>query len=839
MMQHYLQLKEENPEAILMYRLGDFYEMFFEDARLCSRELDLVLTGRAAGKEKAPMCGVPYHSVNAYISRLIKKGYKVAICEQLEDPAKAIGLVERGIVRIVTPGTWMEENLNDRSENYMAVIHANTWQICVIYCDLSTGKMKYEILEKSLSALIHALEAMNITELVYDRSLEKSWASALDEQGSYVLSMQKGIPLEIADEALLPVRDELLEQTLQILMGYIQKTQMKHADHLMPLELLHEPGELVMDTDTRSHLELTKTRSSNSRAKSLWSFLDGTCTSMGSRMLRSWIESPLTSIEKIIQRQDAIQVLLDQFLLREQLRDHLEFIYDLERLAARISYGSASPRDVLQLVESIEHAAPVLEMAAQLESYPQLQKVDSCMDLYDEIHTAIREDPPLTLKDGDVFCRGYNAELDEIRKLADESSQAILEMEQRERQKTGIKSLKIGYTRVFGYYIDVRTGSLGMIKDEYGYTQRQTLANSTRFVTEELKDLENRILSAQEQKIALEQELFAGLLETIKKRLGDLHRLADAIALIDVSVALAQRANDYGYIRPAFDPNHRVDVEEGKHPMLDQMISGYVSNDWKMRPEDHVQIITGPNMGGKSTWLRQNALIVIMAQIGSFVPARKALLPIFTRIFTRIGANDDLMKGKSTFMVEMMEANQALQFADENSLILFDEIGRGTSTYDGMALAQAMIEYFEDSVRAKTLFSTHYHELTDLENQRDGIRNVHADVRENKKEIEFRYRITDGKSDKSYGIHVARLAHLPSVVIQRAEDLLAGYEQEKNAQVSQPSFFVMEKSNPARNTLLRKLEDLDVDALSPRQALDCLYELKNLSDQALKSDQNA
>ncbi|MEY8380303.1 DNA mismatch repair protein MutS [Ileibacterium valens] len=834
MMQHYLQLKEENPEPILMYRLGDFYEMFFEDAKICSRELDLVLTGRAAGKEKAPMCGVPHHSVQSYISRLIKKGYKVAICEQLEDPSKAKGLVERGIVRIITPGTWMEENLNDRSENYMAVLHTNPWQMCLIFCDLSTGKLKYEILEKSLSVLNQALAEMKISELVYDRSVDKSWIKALGSREDFVLSLQKAMPLSLEDESLLPMQDELLENTLQILIGYIQKTQMQHADHLMKLELLHDPEELVMDADTRSHLELIRTQSTSSKAKSLWEFMDRTLTSMGSRMLKNWIESPLTNVERIRHRQEAVQILLDQFLLRDQLRDHLDFVYDMERLAARISYGSASPRDVLQLIESIEHAAPILELSKDLHScYPFLQTVDDCSDLYHEIHTAIQEDPPLTLKEGNVFAKGYNEKLDELRVLADESSQAILNMEMRERERTGIKNLKIGYNRVFGYYIDIRQNSVSMVKDEYGYTPRQTLSNSTRFVTDELKDLESRILSAQEQKVALEQELFDQLLNTIRKRLNDLHTLAKAMALIDVSVSLASIANDYGYVRPIFNSEHRVDVEEGKHPVLEQMISGYISNNWKMDTENHIQIITGPNMGGKSTWLRQNALLVIMAQMGSFVPARKAEFPIFKRIFTRIGANDDLMKGKSTFMVEMMEANEALQFADENSLILFDEIGRGTSTYDGMALAQAMIEYFEDAIKAKTLFSTHYHELTDLENQREGIKNVHADVKEKDGQIEFRYRITEGKSDKSYGIHVAELAKLPDMVITRAEDLLKTYEEQDEGKTFQPSFFVMEKSNPARNELLRRMEELDVDALSPRQALDCLYQLKNLSNEAV------
>lgn len=836
MMQHYLTLKEENPEPILMYRLGDFYEMFFEDAKIASRELDLVLTGRAAGKEKAPMCGVPHHAVNSYISRLIKKGYKVAIVEQLEDPATAKGLVDRGIVRIITPGTWMEEETNGKSENFMGVLHADSWKVCLIFCDLSTGVMKYQILDKSLSEVFKLINEMQISELVTDRSLDKTWIRAFQSREDFLLSFQKPSDLQTADENLLPLKDEIIRKTLEILMGYIQKTQMKHADHLQKMEILHATDELVMDADTRTHLELTRTASSSSKARSLWEFMDRCRTSMGSRLLKNWIVSPQTSIKEITRRQDGIQVLLDQFLLRERLKDDLDFIYDMERLAARISYGSATPRDVLQLTESIEHAGPVLDSAAALDSYPELRQVPDCRDLYERIRNAIVEDPPLTLKDGNVIAPGYCRELDEIRKLADESSQAILELEARERERTGIKNLKIGYNRIFGYYIEIRSGSVSMVKEEFGYTPRQTLANSTRYVTDELKELETRILNAQDEKIRLEQSLFSELLAVIKSRLPELHQLSSAVALVDVLYSLAILANDCGYVRPHFNTDRTVHLEEARHPILEQMLPGFVSNDWIMNSEDHIQIITGPNMGGKSTYLRQNALLVIMAQMGSFIPARKAELPIFDRIFTRIGASDDLMTGKSTFMVEMMEANQALQFADENSLILFDEIGRGTSTYDGMALARSMLEYLDDVIGARTLFSTHYHELTDLDETHPGISNVHADVSEKDKNIQFRYRIAPGKSDKSYGIHVARLAKLPEVVISRADQLLREYENQKSADGGQLSFFVMEKNNPARTELLNRLEDLDVDNFSPRDALDCLYELHQLAVKAAEND---
>lgn len=832
MMQHYLELKEQNPDAILMYRLGDFYEMFFEDARTVSRELDLVLTARAAGAEKAPMCGVPHHSVNAYISRLVRKGYRVAICEQLEDPSQAVGLVERGIIRIITPGTWMDEDLSDRNSNYMAVLHSSGWKACLIYCDFSTGNLKYEYSDPSITSVMKKIRDMHVSEVVSDRSFDKSWTRAMSEQDDFSFSFQKAQPLEIQDENLLTVRDDLLKATLEILMGYLQKTQMKHADHLQPLRPLHQPTEMILDADTRAHLELVHSASGSSKAQSLWEFMDRCRSSMGSRMLKNWIESPLTEIHEIRKRQQGIQTLLDQFLLREQLRDHLDYIYDLERLAARVSFGSASPRDVLQLTASLEHARPILELSKQIESYPELQKVPDGQDLYVKIRNAIREEPPLTLKDGNVFSEGYSPELDEIRKLADASSQAILEMEAAEREKTGIKNLKIGYNRVFGYYIEIRNGSISQVKPEWGYAPRQTLANSTRYTTQALKELEEKILNAQDQKVRLEMQLFQDLLQEIKACLPQLHELAKALALVDVLYSLAVLANDCGYICPIFNDDHHVDVEEGRHPILEQKLSGFVSNDWKMGSENHIQIITGPNMGGKSTYLRQNALLAVMAQMGSFIPARKASLPVFDRIFTRIGASDDLLTGKSTFMVEMLEANTALQFATENSLILFDEIGRGTSTYDGMALARAMLEYFDDVVQAKTLFSTHYHELTDLDEGHPGIENVHADVSEKNREVTFRYRIISGKADKSYGIHVARLASLPESVIHRAEDLLADYENQNQDESLQPSFFVMEKTNPARSALLNRMEQVDVDALSARDALDFLYELKELSKKA-------
>ncbi len=834
MMQHYLKMKEENPDAILFYRLGDFYEMFFDDAKLVSQELDLVLTGRSAGvEEKVPMCGVPFHAANSYISRLVKKGYKVAICEQLEDPSNAKGLVDRGIVKIVTPGTYMDSTMDAKTTNYMASCDISSFEITVVYCELSTGELKYQTLQRSLVALQKALLEQNVSELVCPMAMDKKWMSALEEMETILISKHKKSSVDSQDLPLLNgIESESLKEAFALLMAYLKDTQKQHIDHFLPIESMDKDKVLVMDYETKNHLELVSSQSTNAKAESLWSFMDKCQSAMGSRLLKRWIEYPLIDANKIAKRQAAIKDLKENFMLRENLKEHLVYVYDMERLASRMAYGSASPRDVLQLVATLEHAKPILDLAVSLNSYPEFSQVPDCQELYNEIKNAIIENPPLTLKEGGVFNDGYNQELDEVRRIAKKGKDFILELEAKERERTGVKSLKVGYNRIFGYFIEVRNGNLSNIKDEFGYHAKQTLANATRFVTQELKEKEEQILHAQETKVKLEQSLFNDLLLRIKKDLFDLHACAQALSTIDVLVSLAILASEKGYVCPVFHPGYNVNVVEGKHPILDDRMKKkrYVSNDWKMSEDEHVQLITGPNMGGKSTYMRQNALLVVMAQMGSFIPAKTAELPIFDRIFTRIGASDDILTGKSTFMVEMMEANAALCYATKHSLILFDEIGRGTATYDGMALAQAMLEYIDEAIGAKTLFSTHYHELTDLEKEHPSMHNVHVDVREEKNEIEFRYRIIDGKADKSYGINVARLAHLPKVVLDRAAQLLTNFENQDNNQNYQPSLFVMEQVQPEKSKLLQQLQELDIDSMTPRDALDCLYELKKLSE---------
>lgn len=834
MMQHYLKMKEENPDSILFYRLGDFYEMFFEDAKLVSQELDLVLTGRSAGvEEKVPMCGIPFHAANSYIQRLVKKGYKVAICEQLEDPSSAKGLVDRGIIKIITPGTYMDATMDAKSTNYMASCDVSSFEITVIYCELSTGELKYQTLQRSLVALQKALLEQNVSELVCPMTMDKKWMAALEEMDTMLISKHKKANIDPEDLPLLNgIESESLKEAFALLMAYLKDTQKQRIDHFLPIESMDKDKVLVMDYETKNHLELVSSQSSNAKAESLWSFMDKCQSAMGSRMLKRWIEYPLIDAENIAKRQAAVKDLKENFMLRENLKEHLVYVYDMERLASRMAYGNASPRDVLQLVATLEHAKPILDLASSLNSYPEFNDVPDCQELYNEIKNAIIENPPLTLKEGGVFNDGYNQELDEVRKIAKQGKDFILELEAKERERTGVKSLKVGYNRVFGYYIEVRNGNLDNIKEEFGYHPKQTLANATRFITQELKEKEEQILHAQETKVKLEQSLFNDLLLRIKRDLFDLHACAQALSTIDVLVSLAILASEKGYVCPVFHPGYNVNVVEGKHPILDDRMKKkrYVSNDWKMSEEEHIQLITGPNMGGKSTYMRQNALLVVMAQMGSFIPAKTAQLPIFDRIFTRIGASDDILTGKSTFMVEMMEANTALRYATKHSLILFDEIGRGTATYDGMALAQAMLEYIDEAIGAKTLFSTHYHELTELAEEHQSMRNVHVDVREEKNEIEFRYRVIEGKADKSYGINVAKLAHLPKVVLDRASQLLLNFENQDNNQNYQPSLFVMDQVQPEKSQLLQQLQELDIDSMTPRDALDCLYELKKLSE---------
>lgn len=830
MMQHYLQMKKENPDAIIFYRLGDFYEMFFDDAKTASLELDLVLTGRNAGvEEKVPMCGVPHHAANSYIQRLIQKGYKVAIVEQVEDPALAKGLVQREVIRIVTPGTLMDEQSDERTSSYIASVYDYQYGLCVVLCEMTTGELKAQLMDKSVISLQKVLLQNNVREIVVEHQFDRRLRKMIEElQTITISSMEKDEIREIYQPLVQGIENQKVLHTFGLLMNYLDETQKRSMSHLQPLEMIYEQEFLQMDYSTKQNLELTSSQRNGNRQMTLWSFMDKCLSAMGSRMLKKWIEYPLIQRKEIEKRLDAVEYLSSEFLIRDELKEHLRYVYDLERLGARVAYGSASPRDVLRLVSTLEHAPVIFDLFKDCPSYQEYRNIDTCQELHDRIDGAIVDVPPLTIKDGGVFVDGYNARLDELRGISRDGKSWILELEAREKERTGIRSLKIGYNRVFGYYIEIRKGSLDAIKPEFGYVRKQTLANAERFITDELKEKEELILHAQEEKIRLEAELFADLLNQIKVYLPKLHDLAQALATIDVLYALAVLAADHGYVRPQFHDGHAIDIVEGRHPILDSMMKKkrYVSNNLHMDERQTISIITGPNMGGKSTYMRQNALLVIMAQIGSFVPARKADLPIFDQIFTRIGASDDILSGKSTFMVEMMEANHALQHATDRSLILFDEIGRGTSTYDGMALAQAMIEYINENIHAKTLFSTHYHELTQLGEHSEEIRNIHVDVHEEDDHVTFLYRVVDGKADKSYGINVARLAKLPEVILQRAGQLLDALEREENHGVYQPQMLVVEKDDPKQKEIMEMIDMIDINSMTPMEAMSFLYELK-------------
>lgn len=830
MMKHYLELKEQHEDAIIFYRLGDFYEMFFEDAKTASSELDLVLTGRNAGvEERVPMCGIPHHAAKGYIQRLIQKGYKVAIVEQLEDPALAKGLVKRDVIKIVTPGTIMDEVSDEKTTVYIASLHDFKFGLAVILCEMTTGELRAQLIDKHVMAIQKVLLGNNVREIVIQEKFDKKIVKMIEEMQTITVSFHNDNALKEEYRHLLNgIEDDRVETAFGVLTNYLDETQKRNMAHLNAVEMVYENDFLQMDFSTKQNLELTSSLRSNSRSQTLWSFLDKCRSSMGSRLLKKWIEYPLVDTAMINRRLNAVEYLNDNFITKDELREHLGFVYDMERLSARVAYGSANPRDILRLIKTLEHTPQIFELFHDCSAYEEFQSIDPCRELYDMIEGAIIDNPPLTLKDGGVFVEGYNEELDQVREIGKNGKNWILELENKERERTGVKSLKIGYNRVFGYYIEVTKTNLDSIKDEFGYVRKQTLTNAERFITQELKDKEDAIVHAQERSIRLEAELFNHLLNQIKVYLPKLHDLSHALATIDALYALAEISSENGYTRPQFHTGHSIHMKEARHPILDRMMktTRYVSNDLEMGEDNDILMITGPNMGGKSTYMRQTVLLVIMAQIGCFVPAKKAEMPIFDQIFTRIGASDDIMSGQSTFMVEMIEANNALQNATANSLILFDEIGRGTSTYDGMALAQAMIEYIMRNIKAKTLFSTHYHELTEMAEKNAGIRNVHVDVHEEDDKVTFLYRVLDGKADKSYGINVARLAHLPSSVLERAKQILDNLELQPNMVKEVKPPLVIEKENPQHMQIINQVKQVDVNKMTPMEAMQFLYELK-------------
>ena len=834
MMRQYIELKEKHKDEIVFYRLGDFYEMFFEDAKICSQELDLVLTGKNAGvEERVPMCGIPHHAATGYIQRLIQKGYKVAIVEQMENPATAKGIVKRDILKIVTPGTIMDEVNDEKATVYIASLHDYQFGLAVVLCEMTTGEMQAQLVEKQVMAIQKVLLGNNVAEIVVEPNFDRKILKMIKDMNQITVSYCADKTIKEEYKHLIAnVEDDRIHTAFGVLTNYLDETQRRSMAHLQCVQQVYENEFLQMDYNTKQNLELTASIRNNSKSLTLWSFLDHCRSSMGSRMLKKWIEYPLVNSKEINKRLDAIEYMNDNFITKDELKEHLSYVYDMERLSARVAYGSANPRDILRLIKTLEHAPMIFDLFKDCTAYQEFAQIDPCTELYNLIQGAIVENPPLTFKDGGIFVEGYHEELDHVREIGKNGKNWILALENKERERTGVKSLKIGYNRVFGYYIEVTKANLDQIKEEYGYIRKQTLVNAERFITQELKEQEDAIVHAQERSIRLEVELFEHLLDQIRVYLPKLHDLSNALSTIDALYALAEVSSENGYTRPIFHTEHTVHMEEARHPILDKMMkkTRYVSNDLCLDENQDIMIITGPNMGGKSTYMRQTALLVIMAQLGCYVPARKVEMPIFDQIFTRIGASDDIMSGQSTFMVEMMEANNALKNATPNSLILFDEIGRGTSTYDGMALAQAMIEYIATNIKAKTLFSTHYHELTEMEEKMDGIVNVHVDVHEEDETVTFLYRVVEGKADKSYGINVARLAHLPELVLDRAKQILHQLEMQQHPVQAVTYQEMKQPVHQETNEIIEQLAAIDINKMTPMEAMQFVYELKNKLD---------
>lgn len=791
MMQQYQAVKNAHPDQILFFRLGDFYEMFMDDALLVSKELELTLTKRSTAGEGIPMCGVPYHSAEPYINKLVNRGYKVAICEQIGDP-KAKGLTKREVIKIVTPGTVMSESaLSGNKNNYITLIYEENQQIVLAGADITTGECFYGIYDGAdrCQLLLDELYRLMMPELLLVKpfSYEKQLRDFLDLRLSNCLVNELDSVSNNIDDRIIQHFDaqnrpenEMVKKAVATLLDYVHDTVKTDLSHLNRLTYLDASKSLFIDTYTLRNLEITRNLRDGGKKDTLYDVLDFTRTAMGSRLLRKWLEYPLLSKKRINARLDAVENLVNEFSARNNLREIMKDIYDFERLLTRMEIGSANARDMNALKTSLRVLPAVKEQLAKL-SASLLQKIDSKILLYGDlvqlIDRAIVEDPGFSIREGGFIKDGYNSELDEYRNIARNSKRLLQQMEEDEKTKTGIKSLKIGYNKVFGYYIEVRHSSTEKVPDYY--TRKQTLANAERYITPQLKEFETKILGAQEKIVQIEYNLFTQIREVLKTKISSIQDTAHEIAILDVLVSLAQAATEYNYIRPKLVGGGVINIKDGRHPLVERILSRdlFVPNDTCLdNAQNEIMIITGPNMAGKSTYMRQTALLTLMAQIGSFIPAREAEICPVDKIFTRIGASDDLVSGQSTFMVEMNEVAHILKYATKDSLVILDEIGRGTSTYDGMSIARAVIEHIRDNIGAKTLFATHYHELTDLEDDVH-VKNYCIAVKEKGIEVTFLRRIIRGSADKSYGIHVAKLAGLPNNVIKRAEHILADLEQ--------------------------------------------------------------
>lgn len=827
MMMQYLKIKESNPDVLILFRLGDFYELFFDDAKIASKELQLALTGKNAGvEERVPMCGVPHHAIKSYIAKLINRGYRVGIVEQMEDPATAKGLVERDVVQIITPGAFMDVSNDDN--NYTVAVDETDYCYILAYADLSTGEINVMNVEKDISSLISELDNILTHEIVVKSTFNKEAITTITSKRKILISYEDNDEITLEFEGVLQeVKDLYQMRAIMRLINYFRKTQKRSLDYLQVAHVIKTNKALQIDAYSRLNLELTRTIRSDEKYGSLYWLLDNTKTAMGGRLLKQWISKPSSDINEIIARQDMIQSFIDNFMIRNDVRVMLDEVYDLERLIARISFGNANGRDLLQLKTSLKPLPTLKDALSKLNNAhidDIANKFSNFDDLVDLIEKAISEDAPITIKEGGIFKPGYSLELDEIIALSHGGKKWVAELEEKERERTGIKTLRIGYNRVFGYYIEVSKGQIDQIKDEWGYQRKQTTVNGERYITEELKEKEALILNADERRMRLEYDLFVDVRKKVQDKTQLIQRLANNLAVIDVIASLAEVSSSNNFIRPKFNFERRINIIEGRHPVIEKVLKEkfYVANDVNLDSNTDVLLITGPNMGGKSTYMRELAIIVVMAQMGCFVPAKEADLMVFDQIFTRIGASDDLVSGQSTFMVEMNETNHALRHATENSLLIFDEIGRGTATFDGMALAQAIIEYITARIHAKTMFSTHYHELTELDKEIPSLKNVHVCVKENDDEITFLYKIKEGTMNKSYGINVARLAKLPNELLSRAKEILHELESKGVPSVGN----VLIQNDPVEEEWIKEVKNLDPLSMSPLEALNYLYELK-------------
>ena len=858
MMQHYIQTKEQYKDCILFYRLGDFYEMFFDDAITASRELELTLTGKDCGQEeRAPMCGIPFHAAEIYTARLISKGYKVAICEQLEDAKQAKGIVKRDVIRVVTPGTVIESNLLDeKKNNYIMSVYKKGIFFGVAVCDISTGEFYATQIneDNNFERLLDEISRFTPAEIIANDLLYQSQQeiSTIKERfGLYISKVEDSTFSENFEEIINNYeittpsgqKVEELEDKLFIvasingLLNYLTSTQKMKLEHINKIEIYQTTKYMALDINARRNLEITeKMRDKTKKGTLLW-VLDKTSTSMGGRLLRRWLNDPLIDVEEIHSRLEAVEELKNSLMLKGEVIDSLKKVYDIERLIGKISYGNANGRDMISLKNSLKELPNIKKILSGAKS-PMLKKLqeelDELRDVYELIEKAIVEEPPISVKEGGLIKKGYNEEVDELKTLATDGKNWLMKLEVKEKEETGIKNLKVGFNKVFGYYIEVTKSNLNLVPDRF--IRKQTLTNGERYITDELKQLEEKILGSEEKLINLEYDLFLGVRVEISKQIQRIQKTALTISTLDVLCSFATVAADLNYVKPEVDSSGEIDIKGGRHPVIEKMLpaGSFVENDTYLnKEEDRLSIITGPNMAGKSTYMRQVALIVLMAQVGSFVPASYAKIGVVDKIFTRVGASDDLSMGQSTFMVEMMEVANILKEATNNSLVILDEIGRGTSTYDGLSIAWAVAGYIADKEKcgAKTLFATHYHELTELESKVEGVKNYSIAVKEKGEDIIFLRKIVKGGTDESYGIHVAKLAGVPAPVVKRANEILKSLERKsaignKEKENKKQPAGQLDLYNYKLAELAHEIDKINLNELTPIEALNTLVKLK-------------